>query len=128
MLGFFVWLVLEDLFRKLAGNAIATYFVKDLIFLVVAAGFYMDPAVRGAWKEASGRARVALYALIVWAVVLCDTVGDVRLALPLIGLRTDFLYVPLVVIGYVIARDRRELHSVDRHAGRDHRPRQRRRV
>jgi hypothetical protein len=109
LLMFFVWLMVEDLFRKLAGNAIATYFVKDLILLIVLAGFFMDPGVRGAWKAATGRARMALYALVVWAVVMSIPSAMVDWRLPLIGLRVDFLYVPLVVVGYVIARDRAEL-------------------
>jgi hypothetical protein len=109
LLMFFVWLMVEDLFRKLAGNAIATYFVKDLILLIVLAGFFMDPDVRGAWKAATGRTRMALYALVVWAVVMSIPSAMADWRLPLIGLRVDFLYVPLVVVGYVIARDRAEL-------------------
>jgi hypothetical protein len=109
LLLFFLWLLVEDLFRKLAGNAIATYFVKDLILLLVLVGFFIDPAVRGAWKAATGRARVALYALIAWAVVMSIPSAMFDWRLPLIGLRVDFLYVPLVVVGYVIARSRGEL-------------------
>jgi hypothetical protein len=109
LLMFFVWLMVEDLFRKLAGNAIATYFVKDLILFIVLAGFFMDSDVRGAWKGATGRARIPLYALVVWAVVMSIPSAMVDWRLPLIGLRLDFLYAPLVVVGYVIARDRREL-------------------
>ena len=109
LLLFFVWLMVEDLFRKLAGNAIATYFVKDLILLLVLAGFFMDPAVRGAWTAATARARLALYALLTWAVVMSIPSALIDWRLPLLGLRIDFLYLPLVVVGYVIARDRREL-------------------
>ena len=32
---FLVWLVVEDLVRKLAGNNLAVYFVKDLIYFVL---------------------------------------------------------------------------------------------
>jgi hypothetical protein len=109
LLLFFVWLMVEDLFRKLAGNAIATYFVKDLILLLVLAGFFMDPEVRGAWKAAAGRARISLYALVAWALVMSIPSAMTDWRLPVIGLRVDFLYVPLVVVGYVIARERREL-------------------
>jgi hypothetical protein len=69
----------------------------------------MDPAVRGAWKAATGRARIALYALIAWAVVMSIPSAIMDWRLPLIGLRVDFLYAPLVVVGYVIARDRGQL-------------------
>jgi hypothetical protein len=109
LLIFFVWLMVEDLFRKLAGNALATYFVKDLIVMLLLAGFFIDPEVRGAWREATGRARLALYALIGWAAVMSvpTLLSDWRL--PLLGFHLDFLFVPLVAVGYVIARDRREL-------------------
>ena len=109
LLFFFVWLMVEDLFRKLAGNAISIYFVKDLILLLVLAGFLMDPAVRGAWISATGRVRIAVYAMITWAVVMSIPSGLVDWRLPLLGLRIDFLYLPLVVVGYVIARDRQQL-------------------
>jgi hypothetical protein len=104
-----IWLMLEDLFRKLAGNAIAIYFVKDLIFLILMAGFFMDRQVKGAWVAATGRARFALYALVAWAVVMAVPGLFTDWRLPLLGLRIDFIYVPLVVVGYVIARDPREL-------------------
>jgi hypothetical protein len=109
LLGFFIWLMVEDLFRKLAGNAIATYFVKDMILLLLLAGFFMDPEVRGAWKQATGRARVALYSLVAWAAVMSVPTLLMDWRLPLLGLRLDFMFLPLVVVGYVIARDRLEL-------------------
>jgi hypothetical protein len=109
LLFFFVWLMVEDLFRKLAGNAIATYFVKDLVLLLVLAGFFTDPDVSGVWRAATGRARLVLYALFVWALVMSIPSAMVDWRLPIVGLRVDFLYAPLVVVGYVIAQDRREL-------------------
>lgn len=109
LLGFFAWLMVEDLVRKLAGNAIATYFVKDLILLLLLAGFFMDPEVRGAWKEATGRVRFAVYALIGWATVMSVPTLLTDWRLPILGLVLDFMFLPLVVVGYVIARDRVEL-------------------
>jgi hypothetical protein len=109
LLLFLIWLMLEDLLRKLAGNAIATYFVKDVILLVLMSGFFMDRQVRGAWVAATGRARLALYALVAWAMVMAIPGLFTDWRLPLLGLRIDFLYLPLVVVGFVIARDRQEL-------------------
>jgi hypothetical protein len=105
-LGFFlVWLVVEDLVRKLAGNDIRVYFIKDLVFLVVVAGFLLSPESRGAWREATGRARISLYALLAWAVVMGVPSGLQDWRVPLIGLRLDFMYAPLVAAGFVIGRD-----------------------
>lgn len=109
LLVFFAWLMIEDLFRKLAGNAIATYFVKDAILVLVLTGFFLDPAVRGVWRDALGRARIALYVFVVWAVVMSIPAAFTDWRLPLLGLRIDFIYLPLVVVGYVIGRERRDL-------------------
>jgi hypothetical protein len=97
---FLAWLAVEDLVRKLAGNDLHVYFVKDLLFAVLLAALVADPAVRGSWKKATGRSRLALYALMGWAIVMSVPTGLADWRLPLVGLRLDFLYVPLVVVGY----------------------------
>ena len=97
-----VWLVVEDLVRKLAGNNLAVYFVKDLIYLVLLFGLFTSASVQQAWRAATGHTRLVLYALVSWAVIMsaATVLSDWRL--PLIGLRLDFLYVPLVVAGYLL--------------------------
>lgn len=109
LLGFFVWLMVEDLFRKFAGNNITTYFAKDLFLAIVLLGFVLDPATKGAWRRATGQARIALYCLGAWALVMSIATGLTDWRLPLLGLRVDFLYAPLVAVGFMIAQDRVEL-------------------
>ena len=102
--GFLIWLVVEDLVRKLTGNDIRVFFVKDLIFLLLLGGLFLDRRSRGVWRAATGPARAPLYALIAWAVVMSIPVLDEDWRLPLVGLRLHFLYLPLVVAGYLVAR------------------------
>jgi phosphatidyl-myo-inositol dimannoside synthase len=106
------WLMVEDLVRKLAGNDLRVYFVKDLFYLVVLVALVLAPGVRGAWRSATGWARLPFYAFVVWALVLSvpTALHDVRT--PLVGLRVDFLYVPLVVAGYLAARHERRLATL----------------
>src|SRR3990172_1066269 len=65
---FFVWLPFEDLIRKMAGNDLHVYFVKDFLYVLLMIGMFADPSTRGVWKLATGRARLTLYALVTWAV------------------------------------------------------------
>ena len=69
-MAFFAWLVLEDLVRKLAGNDIAIYFIKDAFYVVLLAAMVLDPAVRGSWRSATGSTRIVLYLMLGWAVVM----------------------------------------------------------
>jgi|GEM_PF-6011418 len=101
---FLVWLIVEDLVRKLAGNNLAVYFVKDLIYLVLLLALFTSASLQQAWRQATGQTRFLLYALVCWAVIMAvpTIVDDWRL--PLLGLRLDFLYVPLVVAGYLLVQ------------------------
>lgn len=106
---FFCWLMVEDLVRKLAGNDLKVYFVKDLIYVVAMIALLVSPAARGVWMRATGRARFALYALIAWGVVMSVPTVMQDWRLPLLGLRFDFFYAPLVVAGYLVARESESL-------------------
>ncbi len=101
---FFAWLIVEDLFRKLAGNDLAFYFLKDVLYAVLLGAMALDPTFRGTWRKATGSARLWLYALIGWAIVMAVPTGLQDWRLPIVGLRLDFLYVPLVALGYEMVR------------------------
>jgi hypothetical protein len=109
LMAFFAWLVLEDLVRKLAGNDIAIYFIKDAFYVVLLAAMVLDPAVRGSWRSATGSTRLVLYSMLGWAVVMSIPPLLVDWRLPLAGLRLDFLYVPLVAAGFMLVSDRAKL-------------------
>jgi hypothetical protein len=103
LLVFLVWLPLEDLIRKLSGNDLRVYFVKYGIYAILLVGLVRES--RGMWQAAAGRARLALYALIAWGVIMSVPSALQDWRLPVIGLSLDFLFVPLTIAGYLLARD-----------------------
>lgn len=106
----FAWLVVEDLVRKLAGNDLRVYFVKDLFFaLAVVALATSGTGLARDLRQATGAAGRVLGVLVVWAVVLSVPTALEDWRIPVVGLRLDFLYVPLVVAGWRIARDQGRL-------------------
>jgi len=110
--GFIAWLMVEDLIRKYAGNSIGVYAVKQIIFVLLVIGLVMDPGVRGSWRKATGSVRVALYCLIGWAIVMSVPSLFVDLRLPFLGLGANFAYIPLVVAGFVLAREKSSLRTL----------------
>ena len=97
--------MVEDLIRKYLGNDIRVYFMKDGLYLMLVVGLLIDPAVRGVWKRATGSAAVWLYAMIAWSVVLSIPMAFVDWRIPLIALKLDWQYVPLVIAGYLLASE-----------------------
>ncbi|MER3452958.1 MAG: hypothetical protein C4344_04700, partial [Acidimicrobiia bacterium] len=104
-----VWLVAEDLVRKLAGNDIRVYFVKDLFFAVAVMALVRSGRIGAEFRTAVGRAGSVLAALIAWAVALSVPLAIEDWRIPLVGLRLDFAYIPLVVVGWRIASERESL-------------------
>src|SRR5436190_2971378 len=109
---FFGWMMFEDLIRKLAGNDLRVFFVKDFIYVILLVGMLADPGVRGSFRQATGRTRLALWALIAWAAVMIvpSIFSDWRLGI--IGLRLDFFYVPLVAAGWLLAKNKFSLQRL----------------
>jgi len=104
-----IWLVLEDLVRKLAGNNLTVYFVKDLIYALLLAGLWLSHTSGRTWRQAAGAARFALLGLVAWGVVMTLPTAVEDWRLPLVGLRLDFLYAPLVVAGYTLGLRQKNL-------------------
>jgi hypothetical protein len=103
---FMLWLPFEDLFRKYAGNDIRLYAVKELLFIVAMIGLAKTLRREHSFRAAVGRAWLPTVVLIAWAIAMSarSAFSDVRV--PIVGLRLDFLYLPLVGVGYLFMRTR----------------------
>ena len=99
------WIVFEDLVRKYLGNNMAIFFVKDVLALVVYLSFFIS--------KRAGRARIFkppfLFPLLLflwYGVIQVFNPVSTSVFYGLMGMKIDFLYVPLMFIGYgLIERD-----------------------
>jgi hypothetical protein len=100
---FLAWLPFEDLFRKFNGNALEIYAVKDVLFLFALVSAAPKLREANAWRRSLGSARIPTLILIGWAVALSALpIFDADWRQSIIALHLDFLYLPLVGIGFLI--------------------------
>ena len=97
------WLLLEDFVRKFLGNNMAIYFVKDLLLAVVYLSFFVS------WRQRDKRVEsfrppffIPLMVLIWFSVMQVFNPASTHIAYGLMGMRLDFVYVPLLLVGYAL--------------------------
>jgi hypothetical protein len=104
----FLWLALEDLLRKYVGNSLVIYAVKDVLFLIILVSYFLD-----GWKRRSepfkNPVRVPLLLWFGWAIADSFNTQITNFAVPALGLRMSFLYIPLIYLGYHFFRDETQL-------------------
>jgi hypothetical protein len=96
---FFAWIVVEDLVRKYLGNQIVLYAAKDVLIGVTYASFLLRRRASGhptGWKNPLV---IPLLVSVGVAIVNSFNGGIDHPAIPLVGLRMNFLYLPLLVLG-----------------------------
>lgn len=98
---FFFWIVFEDLARKFSGNDLALFLVKDVLLIVTYASFLFS--LKG---EKESRDRLTTPALlpialwVAWGIVGVFNPGIRNPIVPVMGIRMNFFYLPLLFIGY----------------------------
>lgn len=99
----FAWLLFEDFARKFLGNNMAIYFAKDLLLAVVYLSFFV------AWRRKEKNIEffrppfaVPLLALIWFCVIQVFNPASTHITFGLMGMRLDFVYVPLMLVGYAL--------------------------
>ncbi|HZN14496.1 MAG TPA: hypothetical protein VFB78_09540 [Acidimicrobiales bacterium] len=104
---FLAWLPFEDLFRKFNGNALEIYAVKDVLFVFALVCAMPQLFATHAWRRALGSARIPTLLLVGWAIALSvPTILDADWRQAAIALHLDFLYLPLVGVGFLVGVDR----------------------
>ena len=108
-LYFFIgWLLFEDFARKYLGNNMAIYFGKDFLALMVYLSFFRA-------RRAKGLAplhlpfRVPLLLFIWFGVIQMFNPASTSIFYGILGVKVDFLYVPMIYVGYELVESEREL-------------------
>lgn len=105
ILFFFLWLCVEDFIRKGTGNNISVYFAKTILVLILYFSYLL-------WRDQhrlidSPRLRVKPW-LALWfayAVLNCFNPAIPHWSISVLGIHMNFLYVPLLFLGYHFAQD-----------------------
>ena len=101
--AFVFWILFEDIIRKYTGNNMAVFFAKDVLVIILYLSFYRARAAQNLEKfRPPFRAALLLF---FWLCLL-QVFNPVSPSLffGILGMKMDFLYVPLLYVGYAFAK------------------------
>jgi hypothetical protein len=101
--AFVFWILFEDIIRKYAGNNMAIYFAKDALVLILYLSFFRARAAKKLEKFRPPF-RFALLLFFWLSLLQVFNPASPSLFFGLLGMKMDFLYVPLLYVGYTFAR------------------------
>ena len=103
------WILFEDFVRKYLGNNMAIYFAKDALAIILYISFFR---ARGAKQVSLLRIpfRMPLLIFIWFCLVQIFNPASTSLFYGILGAKVDFLYVPLIYVGYALIRSEEDLH------------------
>lgn len=107
LLFFVMWMMVEDSLRKYTGNIVGIYFAKDAILLTTYFSFFQAKSKSKVplFKDLPRTTFVGVLFLIVLGLIMALLrSGPGSWIVPVIGLRMWFIYVPLVLLGFDLAR------------------------
>src|SRR5437879_1989778 len=93
------WVLFEDLFRKYLGNNMAVAFAKDALTIVLYISFFAAKRHRLV-KGFKLPFLVPLLLFIWFGVIQIFNPASTSIFYGLLGMKVDFLYIPLLYVGY----------------------------
>jgi hypothetical protein len=107
---FLVWVVFEDAVRKYLGNNMLIYFAKDFLVLLIYFSLYISVRDK---KDRIFRPPflVVLSLFFWWAVIQILNPNSPSYLYGILGLKIDFFYAPLMLVGYALIRTDEDLRE-----------------
>jgi hypothetical protein len=102
------WILFEDIVRKYLGNNMAIYFGKDALALILYISFYRARLAQRVEKFHIPF-RIPLLVFIWFGVLQMFNPASTSIFYGILGMKVDFLYVPLIFIGYAIMESEEDL-------------------
>ena len=101
--AFVFWILFEDIIRKYSGNNMAVFFAKDALVIILYLSFFRAREAKNLEKfRPPFRAALLLF---FWLCLLqVFNPFSPSLFFGMLGIKMDFLYVPLLYVGYAFAK------------------------
>jgi len=104
------WVLFEDLFRKYLGNNMAVAFAKDALTIVLYISFFAAKRQRLV-KGFKLPFLVPLLLFIWFGVIQIFNPASTSIFYGLLGMKVDFLYIPLIYVGYSLVESDADLRK-----------------
>ncbi|MBI4698935.1 MAG: hypothetical protein HY758_08535 [Nitrospirae bacterium] len=99
-LSFFVWINIEDIFRILLNNNLLFYFVKDIYYAAMLAGFSYAYFIKQQETKLENPIKLPLVLFLIFALLQSFNPNLKHPALPFIGFKAQFFYIPMFFLSY----------------------------
>jgi hypothetical protein len=104
------WILFEDFVRKYLGNNMFIYFGKDLLALVIYLSYFRARRDRRV-EKLRVPFRMALLLFVWFCVLQVFNPSSTSIFYGILGLKVDFIYIPLLYIGYALFESEEDLHK-----------------
>jgi hypothetical protein len=104
------WILIEDLFRKYLGNNMAIFFAKDVLTLVLYISFFAARR-KAKLKGLKLPFLIPLLVFIWFGVIQMFNPNSTSIFYGVLGMKVDFLYVPLIYVGYALIESELDLQK-----------------
>jgi hypothetical protein len=95
------WIIFEDLFRKYLGNNMIIFFAKDVLTIVLYLSFFAAKR-KSKLKGFKLPFQIPLLLFIWFGVIQMFNPNSTSIFYGILGMKVDFLYVPLIFVGYAL--------------------------
>jgi hypothetical protein len=95
------WILFEDLFRKYLGNNMAIFFAKDVLTVVLYISFFAARR-KAKLKGLKLPFLIPLLVFIWFGVIQVFNPASTSIFYGILGMKVDFLYIPLIYVGYAL--------------------------
>jgi hypothetical protein len=104
------WILFEDLFRKYLGNNMAIFFAKDVLAIVLYIAFFAARRERSV-KGFKPPFLIPLLIFIWFGVLQMFNPASTSIFYGILGMKVDFIYIPLMFVGYGLIESELDLHK-----------------
>jgi len=104
------WILFEDLFRKYLGNNMAIFFAKDVLTIVLYISFFAAKR-KSKLKGFKPPFLIPLLVFIWFGVIQMFNPNSTSIFYGILGMKVDFLYIPLIYVGYALIESEVDLHK-----------------